>query len=78
MLAISGLSVAYGGLRALREVSLEVRDGEFVAIVDADVLPPGARSPVDRDFDEQIGYRTKSMLVVAMRALPGETIDHSN
>ena len=33
MLAISGLSVAYGGLRALREVSLEVRDGEFVAIV---------------------------------------------
>jgi len=33
VLAISGLSVAYGGLRALREVSLEVRDGEFVAIV---------------------------------------------
>ena len=33
MLAISGLSVAYGGLRALREVSLEVQDGEFVAIV---------------------------------------------
>ena len=33
MLAISVLSVAYGGLRALREVSLEVRDGEFVAIV---------------------------------------------
>jgi len=33
VLAISGLSVAYGGLRALREVSLEVQDGEFVAIV---------------------------------------------
>jgi len=33
VLAISVLSVAYGGLRALREVSLEVRDGEFVAIV---------------------------------------------
>ena len=78
MLAISGLSVASGGLRPPREVSLGVRDGEFVAIVAADVLPPDARSPVDRDFDEQFGYRTKSMLVVAMRALPGETIDHSN
>ena len=33
MLAISGLDVAYGGLRALREVSLEVGAGEFVAIV---------------------------------------------
>lgn len=33
MLAISGLDVAYGGLRALREVSLEVREGEFVTIV---------------------------------------------
>ena len=33
MLAISGLDVAYGGLRALREVSLDVREGEFVAIV---------------------------------------------
>jgi branched-chain amino acid transport system ATP-binding protein len=33
VLAIDGLSVAYGGLRALREVSLEVREGEFVAIV---------------------------------------------
>jgi len=33
VLAISGLDVAYGGLRALREVSLEVGAGEFVAIV---------------------------------------------
>jgi len=33
MLRISGLSVAYGGLRALEDVSLEVNEGEFVAIV---------------------------------------------
>jgi len=33
MLAVEGLSVAYGGLAALREVSLEVRQGEFVAVV---------------------------------------------
>ena len=33
MLAVEGLSVAYGGLAALREVSLEVRKGEFVAVV---------------------------------------------
>jgi branched-chain amino acid transport system ATP-binding protein len=33
VLAIDGLHVAYGGLRALREVSLEVREGEFVTIV---------------------------------------------
>jgi branched-chain amino acid transport system ATP-binding protein len=33
MLKISGLSVSYGGLRALDEVSLEVGEGEFVTIV---------------------------------------------
>jgi branched-chain amino acid transport system ATP-binding protein len=33
MLRISGLSVSYGGLRALEDVSLEVNEGEFVAIV---------------------------------------------
>src|SRR2546425_3667798 len=33
MLRISGLSVSYGGLRALEEVSLEVAEGEFVTIV---------------------------------------------
>jgi branched-chain amino acid transport system ATP-binding protein len=33
MLTISGLSVFYGGLRALDEVSLEVGEGEFVTIV---------------------------------------------
>jgi branched-chain amino acid transport system ATP-binding protein len=33
MLKISGLSVSYGGLHALEDVSLEVADGEFVTIV---------------------------------------------
>ena len=33
MLKISGLSVSYGGLRALDGVSLEVGEGEFVTIV---------------------------------------------
>jgi branched-chain amino acid transport system ATP-binding protein len=33
MLTVSGLDVAYGGLRALDGVSLEVREGEFITIV---------------------------------------------
>ena len=33
MLRIDGLNVAYGGLKALNGLSLEVNDGEFVAIV---------------------------------------------
>src|SRR5262245_56312129 len=33
MLRVEGLSVAYGGLTALAEVSLEVGEGKFVAIV---------------------------------------------
>jgi branched-chain amino acid transport system ATP-binding protein len=33
MLKIAGLSVSYGGLRALEDVSLDVAEGEFVTIV---------------------------------------------
>jgi branched-chain amino acid transport system ATP-binding protein len=33
MLAIEGLSVSYGGLAALRGVSVSVEEGQFVAIV---------------------------------------------
>ena len=33
MLKLSSLSVAYGGLHALSDVSLDVGDGEFVTIV---------------------------------------------
>ena len=48
--------------------------GEMVHLDDAYVLPPGTRFRINRDFDEQAGYWTKSMLVVAMRTPPGETI----
>jgi len=33
MLKISGLSISYGGLHALEDVSLEVAEGEFITIV---------------------------------------------
>jgi branched-chain amino acid transport system ATP-binding protein len=33
MLKVSGLNVVYGGLRALEQVSLEVRQGELIALV---------------------------------------------
>jgi branched-chain amino acid transport system ATP-binding protein len=33
MLAIEGLSVSYGGLAALRGVTVSVEDGQFIAIV---------------------------------------------
>src|SRR4051794_32559081 len=33
MLTLSGLSVSYGGLHALSDVSLDVAEGEFVTIV---------------------------------------------
>jgi HD-GYP domain-containing protein (c-di-GMP phosphodiesterase class II) len=42
----------------------------------ADAYEPPAGSPfrINRTFDEQAGYRTKSMLVVPMRTPQGETI----
>jgi branched-chain amino acid transport system ATP-binding protein len=33
VLTVSGLSVSFGGVRAVREVSLEVRDGELVGLI---------------------------------------------
>lgn len=48
--------------------------GEMLHLEDAYVVPPGARFRINREFDEQAGYRTKSMLVVALRTPPGETI----
>jgi len=33
VLRIEGISVSYGGLRALNAVSLEIAAGEFVAVV---------------------------------------------
>jgi HD-GYP domain-containing protein (c-di-GMP phosphodiesterase class II) len=48
--------------------------GKPVNLEDAYRLPPGSSFSVNRAFDEQTGYRTKSMLVVPMRTPPGETI----
>src|SRR5207245_689363 len=41
---------------------------------DADTPPEGSPFSINRSFDEQTGYRTKSMLVVPMRTPQGETI----
>jgi HD-GYP domain-containing protein (c-di-GMP phosphodiesterase class II) len=48
--------------------------GKTVNLEDAYCLPPGSPFHINRAFDEQTGYRTKSMLVVPMRTPPGETI----
>jgi HD-GYP domain-containing protein (c-di-GMP phosphodiesterase class II) len=48
--------------------------GEIVVVDDAYAVPEGYRFHVNRDFDIQVGYRTKSMLVVAMRTPAGEVI----
>jgi HD-GYP domain-containing protein (c-di-GMP phosphodiesterase class II) len=48
--------------------------GKTVNLEDAYRLPPGSPFQINPAFDEQTGYRTKSMLVVPMRTPPGETI----
>jgi HD-GYP domain-containing protein (c-di-GMP phosphodiesterase class II) len=48
--------------------------GKTVNLEDAYCLPPGSPFHINRAFDEQTGYRTKSMLVVPMRTPPGDTI----
>jgi HD-GYP domain-containing protein (c-di-GMP phosphodiesterase class II) len=48
--------------------------GEILNLADAYAPPPGAPFRINRSFDEQVGYRTKSMLVVPMRTPQGETI----
>ena len=41
---------------------------------DAYVLPPGSHFRINREFDERVGYRTKSMLVVPMTTPQGTVI----
>jgi hypothetical protein len=48
--------------------------GEAVNIEDAYHLPDGAPYGFNRKFDEETGYRTKSILAAPMRNLKGETI----
>ena len=48
--------------------------GAPVNLADAYTPPEGSPFSINRSFDEQTGYRTKSMLVVPMRTPQGETI----
>ena len=47
---------------------------EVVNLADAYLPPPGSGFQINRWFDEQAGYRTKSMLVVPMRTPHGDTL----
>src|SRR5258705_4298145 len=48
--------------------------GEILNLEDAYRPPPGAPFHINRSFDEETGYRTRSMLVVPMRTPQNETI----
>jgi signal transduction histidine kinase len=48
--------------------------GEVVNLEDAYTPPPGARFEIDRHYDRQTGYRTKSMLVVPMKMPDGRIV----
>jgi signal transduction histidine kinase len=48
--------------------------GEVINLPDATAPPAGSPFAVDRSFDEETGYRTKSTLVVPMRTPKGEVL----
>jgi HD-GYP domain-containing protein (c-di-GMP phosphodiesterase class II) len=48
--------------------------GEAINLADAYTLPPASPFTINRSFDEQIGYQTRSMLVVPMRTPQGDTM----
>ena len=48
--------------------------GEVVNLPDAYAPPPGSPFSINRWFDETVGYRSRSMLVVPMRTPNGETL----
>jgi HD-GYP domain-containing protein (c-di-GMP phosphodiesterase class II) len=48
--------------------------GAIINLPDAYDLPAGSPFRINRSFDEQVGYRTKSMLVVPLQTPQGETI----
>jgi HD-GYP domain-containing protein (c-di-GMP phosphodiesterase class II) len=50
------------------------KSGGILHLEDAYAPPTGAPFKINRSFDQQVGYRTKSMLVVPMRTPAGETI----
>jgi HD-GYP domain-containing protein (c-di-GMP phosphodiesterase class II) len=51
-----------------------VLTGELINVADAYAPPVDAPFAINRRFDEEAGYRTKSMLVVPMRTPQGQTI----
>ncbi len=48
--------------------------GEVLQLDDAYLLPSESPFQINREFDERVGYRTKSMLVVPMKTPSGEVI----
>jgi len=48
--------------------------GQVINVADAYAPPPDAPFTINRRFDDEAGYRTKSMLVVPMRTPQGQTI----
>jgi HD-GYP domain-containing protein (c-di-GMP phosphodiesterase class II) len=48
--------------------------GAVLQLDDAYVVPPGSPFRINREFDERVGYRTKSMLVVPMTTPQGTVI----
>ncbi|MGH7316158.1 MAG: GAF domain-containing protein, partial [Candidatus Rokuibacteriota bacterium] len=48
--------------------------GTVLQLDDAYVLPAGSHFRINREFDERVGYRTKSMLVVPMTTPQGTVI----
>src|SRR5262245_41153907 len=48
--------------------------GTTVSVDDAYALPAGSPYRVNRSFDDEMGYRTKSLLVLPMRTPSGETV----
>jgi HD-GYP domain-containing protein (c-di-GMP phosphodiesterase class II) len=48
--------------------------GAVLQLDDAYLLPTGSRFRINREFDERVGYRTKSMLVVPMATPQGKVI----
>jgi HD-GYP domain-containing protein (c-di-GMP phosphodiesterase class II) len=48
--------------------------GTVLQVDDAYELPAGSPFRINRDFDERVGYRTKSMLVVPMTTPQGQVI----
>jgi HD-GYP domain-containing protein (c-di-GMP phosphodiesterase class II) len=80
--SVSLTEYAGGGSTAAAHVSVDedsiaghvALTGECIHLADAYAPPKGARYHINTAFDQQAGYRTKSMLVVPMRTPAGEIV----